>query len=472
MSSSRIDRIAFGKFVRKMRKSKKLRQEDLVDSNLSQPVLSNIERGEGHVSEEKMQYVLKKLGVEEDLSHFYQQETEEEADSFSEKVKIKLISIENTIDMVSPDQGLEELRELQLPPRHPCQVTVEYLKGKCYFHKKNWTKAHNHFFNAINLIDRQSPDMSPTNIKGACYHELSRIEYIQNNFKQALRYSNLAEQYFVPNGDRKYYLDMILTSRVIYLEKMNRFGDAQTVLDQITEKAKTQNHETDPFFSNSKESLLNMYEMQAKLLLKGNRFSQAIQFALKGIELARIDKMYDRSFELWTTLGSIYIEMGKLELAGYCFTAALKLDKKVKREYLLSYVYTQLGMLYYKQEDFQRSEKEFLEALKYSRKTNDVYHEIQALTGLSKCWMKLNKRDQAISHLQEALSLANQHFFVDQRKEILLILANYLREIGDPRFQNYALDFFYSHVETAVEGGEGIMAEHYKRHSAGDPPGG
>lgn len=67
--------------------------------------------------------------------------------------------------------------------------------------------------------------MSYTNITSACYQELSRIEYAQNDLIQALRYSESASKYFVPDGERKYIKDQICISKVIYLEKLNRVGD-------------------------------------------------------------------------------------------------------------------------------------------------------------------------------------------------------------------------------------------------------
>lgn len=473
---NRVDRIEFGKFIRQVRKSKDLRQSDLVDSFLSQTVLSNIESGKGQVSEDKMKYVLKKLGLKENISEFYIHEKEKEQknqeNSLMEELKLKLISIENIIDLANCEEGLDHLREFPIPQKHAYHAIIEYLKGKCYFKKKNWKKSYNHFFNAIHLIDRQFPEMKYTNLKSACYQDLSTIEYVQNNFNQALRYTEEAEKYFIENGERKYCKHLILISKVIYLEKLNRLGDAQAILDELS----INNHSsstTNLYISESKESALNMYEMQAKLLFKSKRFPQAINYALKGIELARIDKMYERSLELWTTLGSIYIEMGKLSMAECCFTTALKLKKKITKEYLLAYVYSQLGKLYYKQGDIKLSEKEFLESLKYSRKTNDVFLEIQALMGLGKCNISINKHDKALDYLNEALKLAKQHAFTDQKNELLLITASFLREIGDPTFKNYALDFFYSYAETFNKGGEVLMLNEFeinKRRSAGDPP--
>lgn len=127
---------------------------------------------------------------------------------------------------------------------------------------------------------------------------------------------------------------------------------------------------------------------------------------------------------------------------------------------------------YYRQEDIPSAKEEFLESLKYNQKTNDAYYEIQALIGLGTCSIQLNQRDQVLSHLNQALNLAEQHSFSDQKKRNSLILAKYLHETGDPDFKGYALDFFYSYVKT-LEGSEGSMTHQvdFKRHSAGDPPG-
>ncbi|MBA4601736.1 helix-turn-helix domain-containing protein [Thermoactinomyces mirandus] len=469
---SQVDRIAFGKFVREIRLEKKLRQSDLIDDFLSQPVLSNIESGKGQVSEDKMRYVLKKLGIEEELSKFYLDRKEKkEEEEANEELHISLIAVENTIDLVGADKGLEELRELSVPYKHPFQVILAYLKAKGYFKKKNWKKAYNYFFNGIHLIDKHYPGMRTSNIKSACYHDLSTIEYRQNRLHQALIYADEALKHFVKDGDRQYLKDLILISKVIYLEKLNRVGDAQTILDEIASSGTSAQL---VYGSESKEASLNMYEMEAKLLAKAKRYPQAVKFALKGIELARIDRMYERSLELWTTLGSIFIETGKIHLAQCCFRTALNLKKKIKREYLLAYVYSQLGMLYYIQEDIKNAEKEFSFSLEYSRKTNDIYLEIVALTGLGKCLMKNGQRDQALSTLNEALKLADRHTFLDKKNELLMILANYLKNIGDPNFKNYALDFFSSYVET-LEGGVddmngNVSFQPIKRHAAGDPP--
>ncbi|RAL25708.1 helix-turn-helix domain-containing protein [Thermoflavimicrobium daqui] len=475
MKKIRVDRVGFGNFVRKTRKSKGLRQEDLVDDNISQSAVSYIETGNGEVSVEKMEYILKKLDVKKKLSDFVEAGKEDDEVAIKEELKIRLAAIENIIDLVSPEEGLVQIRDLSIPLKHEYNVFVEYLKGKCFFFKRNWNKAHKHFFGCIHMLDHQHAKMTYTNLKSACYHELSTIEYIQNNFHQALSYSKKAMEYFQVDGQRKYYKDIIMVSQVIYLEKTNQVGEALNVLDDLTfdkEDIVFEKGEKGIYKSESKEAALNMYEMKSKLLAKHGSLAEAKKVALKGIELARIDKMYDRSLELWTTLGSIYIEQNKLNLAECCFRTALKLKDKVKKEYLLAYVYNQLGKLYYKFEDFRQSQKEYLESIKYSRKANDVYLETQALIGLGECYIKQNKqnKDKILACLNKALELAKQHNFSKLKNKLFLTLGNYMQEIGDPNFASYAMDFFYSYSES-FKGGENEMTVVINRFD-GDPPNG
>jgi tetratricopeptide (TPR) repeat protein len=456
-----------------VRKAKKLRQEDLVDDVLSQAVISNIESGKTQVSEEKLRHLLGKLGLKpDDLNRFHHPESEIDEEAELEELNLKLIAIENIIDLVSPDEGLEELRGTGISHDHPLMATVHYLKGKIYVYKGNWKKAHKHFFDCIHLITHQFPEITANNLTAACYHELSFIEYSQNNLPQALKYSQEALKSFIPEGERKYFRELILITKTIYLQKLNRLEEAQTALDDYTQTKKEIFSGDDPLYQpgDSKEALLNMYEVQSSILRRSKMHSQAIKFALRGIELARLDRMYDRSFELWTTLGSIYSDQDKLKLAEICFTTALRLRKKIKREYLLAYVFTQLGMLYDKGKNLTRAEKSYMEAVRYSQKINDAFRETEALTALGECHLKQGETDKALLHLNRALDLAKKHDFINQKNRLLLILGTHLNKIGDPGFQRYALDFFHSHAHS-LEGGEDAMVYRpTRRHSVGDPP--
>lgn len=467
--NKRIDRFGLGRYIQKVRKKRGLRQIDLVDDVLSQTTISYIEAGTGQVSEKKIQHLLDRLGIQRnEVERFFILDSGEEDENLEEEWELRLTSAENIIDLVGPEEGNLALRSVSLPSHHPFEVWFEYLKGKIDFQKKNWVKAENHFFQAIHLIS-QYPDQQ-SNLESACFHELGRIAYMQNRYQNAIDFAEKAQEAFQPEGERSYYLDFILISKVIYLEKLNLIGEAQKVLDELASRPK---FEEKPcffrFYSEAKEAMLNMYEMQSKLLQRTKRNPQALEMALKGIELARIDKNADRAFELWTTLGSIYMETDKAYLAEICYRTALKLRDQIKRTYLLAYVYSQLGSLYYKLEEYEKSNREFREALKYAKKTNEIFWQIEALTGLGKCAMANAQYQTALEHLHQALSLAKEHNL--EQTALLLLIGQCLMQLGDPKLDKIALDLFYSQLESS-KGGDLGMRGRFKRHAAGDPPGG
>ncbi|MRG26866.1 hypothetical protein GIJ05_01455 [Laceyella tengchongensis] len=460
-----IDRAAFGEYIRRVRKQQKLQQKDLVDDVLTQPLLSLIETGKPGVSEDKMRYVLKKLNSSRDLSDFYIIENDEENKDAGEEIIIKLNIAENLIDLLDPDEGLEMIRKLDLSDDNPFIVYGNYLKGKVFMHKKNWKKAHKYFHDTIYNIQHQFEDLAYSNLQAAAYHELGIIAYLQNNYREALACSQRASMCFLPDGEREYYQEMILISKAIYLQNLNDIDGAQSTLDEMENIIfpKEKNHRK----CFSKEAALNMYDVRSSLFMKSKMYKQAIQYALKGIELARIDKMYNRLCELWTTLGKIHVQKNKLDLAQLCFETALKFEKLIDSQSLLSYIYNQLGLLYSKSRENKKAIDNSLRAAKFAKKANNAFRYCEALIMLGQLYFKEHQNDEAIQILNEARELSKQHSFQDLKNRINLILGKQLVKLGDPNANKFIREFFDDYADT-LEGGEEKMI----RRSIGEPPSG
>jgi tetratricopeptide (TPR) repeat protein len=459
-----LDLVKLGMHIRTERKKKGLRQHDLVDHVLTQSTISNIEKGKGGVGEKKIRYLMRKLGIDDDLEPFRRVFPKDDDDQFEEEVKLKLISIENILHLINVDQGFEQLQKLLIPDKHPLLITVEYLKGKGYAFKQNWGRAIQHFTQTIHLCKQLQS--YHTNMESISYYELSRIEFYQNHFPQAIRLGEDALRLFDLNGERTYYYDLMLISQAIYLEKVNRIGDAQNVLEKLSQRRRI--HEK-IIYSETNEASLNGYEIQAKLLGKGKQFSQAVEVAQKGIELARVDRSYDRLFELWTTLGSIYTDWDKPHLAKICFQTALMLQRWIEKDSLLTYTHTQLGFLHLKQENVALAIGEFQKAHQLSKKSNDEYREIEALEGLGTCYLKQGELEKATVLLKKALQLAKKHRFDDKLNTLTLLVGHCFVKRDDPQIQSLALEYFYESIKS-LEGGENMLK--IKRHAAGDPPAG
>ncbi|MDN4593030.1 helix-turn-helix domain-containing protein [Polycladomyces subterraneus] len=138
-----FDVIQVGNVIRKVRKNKNLRLEDLADENISPATVSNIERGVPHVSPDKPLYLLDKLGLTlEQIPQLLECETHKE-----NKLLIRLMAIESSIGYGDSRELLSELDGLGIGDDHKFAPTVYYLKGKCHVADGNWKKAEKALYN-------------------------------------------------------------------------------------------------------------------------------------------------------------------------------------------------------------------------------------------------------------------------------------------------------------------------------------
>jgi tetratricopeptide (TPR) repeat protein len=449
-----LDRKSLGTFLKRRRKQLKKRQEDFVDNQLSQTVISHIESGNQRVSQNKIVYYAKKLGIApEELDRFKRLEKE----GIQEKY-LQMIAIENYIQLVDPVAGLKELQQFPLAQNDHFEATVQYLKGKALRYQGKLQKAYDCFYRAIQLSDQFR--LKKTNLISACFQELSVIEYYENRLQTAIDCAKEAIASFDPDGERQYVYDQAMISLIIYHEKRKEVGEAQKVLHQW------EHREWMPMLIGSThEATLNAYEMKARL----TPYPKSVEVALRGIELARVNGAYDRSFELWTTLGGIYVHENEFRRAEICFHAALSLKDLISQQHLLSYAHNQLGNLYFKQHQHQRSLKEFQEAVRYAKKHNDKYQELDGLEGLGRVFFEEGNLEQAILVLQDAVNTAKKYEIKEKMIDLLLSLGKALALAKDPKFLNVAQDYFRAHI--TLEGGESMLKNKNRNVYVGDPPG-
>ncbi|SEN07514.1 helix-turn-helix domain-containing protein [Lihuaxuella thermophila] len=434
-----------GELLRKKRKELGLRLEDLADEQISPSTISNIERGMPHVNSEKVNYLSNKLGINlDELPELLDEEKQK-----LREIKLKLTYIENVIDLVSNEKCFANLKRLNLPHNHLYASTVQYLKGKYYMNKQKWNKAQNHFLEAIRLED-QSPELNKSNIKAASLNELARAYYFENRLEEALEYTEDGIKCFVENGERKYVKYILLVSKAVYLEKLDRIDEAQSTLQMLWEEREE---------IASLEVILNMYELKAAILKKLKSFDEAIRAAKEGIDIARINKVHNRSVELLITLGGIYMETGDLEAAEKSFVAALCIKEKLDKEYLLIPAYTQIGMVYLEQNKLEEALEHIKEAVKIGEKANDALRYSPALIALGDYHQKNGDPKEAIRYYQKALDLARKHMQGHQERELWFKLAQCWNQIDKNEFHRCMERLFMIEVQLNKPKREQIFIE-------------
>jgi tetratricopeptide (TPR) repeat protein len=449
--------LELGNLIRRKRKERGLKQEELsVDRVISTGTISNIERGAYRVNREKLEYLCDRLGICRDvLNEYLSQEAVEGQQLDQADPKLELLGIEYLMDMVDLEKGWDRLRQVRISRTDPLYGIELYLKGRYYEEKQKWESAEVHYQQAIRHVE-QFPELMETNIQASSFNSLSRIYNHLNRLDQALQCIQMGLKSFMPDGERKHVKYHLLISKVIYLEKLDRDNEALLLLEEIW-------NEMDQI--DSAEVRLNMYEMRAKLLNKMRLYEQAITFAYRGLLKARIDRMYDRAFELWTTLGESYAKSGSPHDAELCFRSALQLRHKIRRKYLLPSTYSKLGLLYFEKNDLDNSEKFLKKAVELGKKNQDAFRLIEALTSLGDCYQKQGKLQLAKSHYEEALELAEKGGFDIQRQNILRKLALCCEQLDPECFRKYVTQYLRLSVQLEEGGGKDM-----RLYVAGDPP--
>ncbi|MGF7086562.1 tetratricopeptide (TPR) repeat protein [Kroppenstedtia sanguinis] len=428
-----------GEVIRKVRKDRGLRLEDLADENISPATISNIERGVPHVNLEKTKYLLNKLELDiESLPSLMVSEQQE-----MEETKFELFKVEVLLDIEDLNPSQKKLENLDLDDGHPYAATAHFLKGKLNRIKRNWKRAERSFFNAIRLANQNNPD-SESNIEAASYNELSLTSFGQNDLKQALKYAENGLEVFQPGGERPQYEFILKRNRAIYLERLGRLGEAM----QIVQEAWPQIHEMIQV-----ETILSFYWLRSDLLRRSQMFDEAITYAKEGLEFARINRNHDSMFDLWTVLGSIYMDKKRWDQAESSFEMALKLSDQVQEEDKLTTVHARLGVLYMHRPDGRDPFETIQKAIQIGERTNSATRLSYALQVMGDYFRKKEDLEQAILYYTRMLKLAKRHDYKKKEYLALFRLSQCYETQDEEKFHQCLRELYQVQQELQEEAG-------------------
>lgn len=442
MKWENLDKGKVSEIIRRIRKRKGFTIEDLADDQLGKSTISKIENGMNHVSLEKIQYYIEdKLGTSlEEIARKAQKEEQEK-----EAIDLKFMSIEGMIELVDPEEALKQLNELKLSTFADDPETKAHLKfweGRYHLKKRNWRRAEQLFRKVIHLSDKKSTILRKTNLKARSYHELSRICCFNDDMVTALRYNELANQSFDQKGQHPSMKYVLSISKIIYLTRLDRNAEALEELNTLWE-----------FIGEIKnaEIVLDMYDLKAYLAKKLKMYQEAIRYAKQGIEIAQASGIPICAYVLWRTLGSVYVEMGKINEAEACFLMSFRFKNRIidRRGFMDYVIYNELGQLYIQQEKWARSEKILKEGVREEKNVAPPARYNELLIMLGECYRKQKRYVDAIEIFEKARQIAQEFQLTDQLKSIMMSMATCWKQLGNEKNFLDSLVEFYN-IETNV----------------------
>ncbi|WP_028777753.1 helix-turn-helix domain-containing protein [Shimazuella kribbensis] len=410
--------------LREARKKKGYRQEDLaLEGFLSTGTISRIERGSVSVSREKVVFLSEQLGVE--IQKY--QAIEEGEDPVD--LSLKLLSIENHLNMVSPDEAWDELRKIH-PETEYHRVWALYLKGRYWERKGKAEKAKVIY---LQVVENDDPELRKYNFIAASYHALGRICFYEDEMEKSLMYTDKGLAKFYQDGDREHIYPFLSISKVLYLECLNRNEEALLELEDLW--AMRDN-------ITSREVILNMYEMKTKILTKLHRFEEAIKLATEGLTMARINRRYSHASYLWIALGNCYNQQGHLQNAETCFHSAVNMIDKIQDKFLIIETYTEMGKLYQKTNHPQKALNMFSLAVRTSRKSSNQLRLAHSLEYLGDYYIQHEKIEKARAVYEESLDIYQKQEKFRHIKRLLIKVAGCYRQFDQKKYY-HLLDQHY-----------------------------
>jgi tetratricopeptide (TPR) repeat protein len=416
-----------GEIIRKTRKERGLRLEDLADEQISTATISNIERGVPHVSKERALYLLQKLNI--DTEHL--PALLEEEKQALERLQDRLFYIE-CLGTSNPEKALRKLDELDIDDGHLYAPTLYYLKGKFLAVEKQWAKAKHNLKQAIHLATTK-PIHRELNTEAASYLELGFCAYKTNNLDIALSYTRKGLNVFNLNGNKKYSRYTFIYNIAIYLERLGRISESLELVLSIWD------HRKEIF---DKNILLGLYWLRAELSRKSRLFKDAIQYSKEGLEIARLNNDYMTMFTLWNVLGSVYMTKKDLAWAKECLMAALDLVENIDPPNLVSTVYRRLGVLYISERKVNLAEEMLHKAVEISEQANDMPRLLPTLIVLGDLYQTKGEEEKAHSTYERVLTMAKQHGYRKLQSVALLRLPDFWKA------ENMAL--YFDHIDEMI----------------------
>ncbi|WP_028775617.1 helix-turn-helix domain-containing protein [Shimazuella kribbensis] len=410
-----VDLNLVGEAIRNYRKDKRLRLEDLADENISVSTISNIERGFAHVKQEKVNYLLQKLGINlSDLTIL-----EQNLQKKDEHIALQLTALESWIVCGEESKALTELNGLKLADHHPLAARVMFLKGKCHHHLEEWKKTIHSYYEAIRLSRLH---MESSELEAACYDELSRTAYHRNDLNQALAYVEKGLHIKLDETNTKFSL---IQNKAHYLLKKGRTAEALKMmkdywsyLDKMTQI----------------DLVLGFFQIRVKLLLSTELWEEARMYAEDGIELAKQNNQYDALCVLWGDLGKIYAHQCQYELAEVCFRTSQVFEFHVKDKSALISTYTFYGKLLQEQKEYELASVLLTKAIQLGTKYREVEDLVRAYLAMGQVYLVRNEASEAMMYFHKARDLATKFQLPTLAYDAIFQAAKVYQDIDSDKF--------------------------------------
>lgn len=153
---------------------------------------------------------------------------------------------------------------------------------------------------------------------------------------------------------------------------------------------------------------VSAYGNLCKELKNAGRYSEALSYGSKGLELAN-ELDHDRGKALCgNNLGLVYFRLGNYDSSIYYHNISLAARKEMNDTLSMSMAYNNLGIVYSAQGNFKVAINYFLQSLEIKEKAGDKKGMIAGYGNLGVIYDQMRQYDTAISYFEKSFELATE----------------------------------------------------------------
>ncbi|MDQ0417739.1 tetratricopeptide (TPR) repeat protein [Croceifilum oryzae] len=426
--------------IKEARNARNMHQDDVsIETGISSAHLYNIEKGYIRADQDKLQKIcnlfdlnLEKLLEDEDLPV---------EGNLSEIMQ--LIEWELTENLSKAMEHLRqfETQQIHLEGKTPLlEMNCSYLRGKHAKMRERHDVAIQYFKQVISIAN-ESGESLVHNFVCASYYGISQVLHQQNKLLPALQAARHGINSFQPDGERTYLYLLLCINQASILEKLDRDHEALRLIESLWDDRK---------YMDFSDARLNLYQIRVEILTKQGRFREAIQFAREGLDLSRLDRNIHRQFEFLSSLGVAFSSLGDLFMAKLYFEKAIQLEPKIRRKYLVSTTYTQLGRILMQQQRYEEAISHLKYAIELAKE--DEFYLAKALSVMGECYYRQGLELEALPYLNNAREIYSNLKLDHMGDNVLLLISDISLRYQSSGYENSLQTYLQNQIHKQLQG--------------------
>ncbi|MCS1350081.1 helix-turn-helix domain-containing protein [Mechercharimyces sp. CAU 1602] len=419
-----------GEIIRKVRKERNLRLEDLADENISPATISNIERGVPHVHKKKMEYLMEKMDLQRDKLPQLMQSEERQA----EEIRFYLLSAASFCDAGQTKWAWEMLEKISVDDHHELAASYYYMKGQCLLKEDKYKRAERAFQNAIRLGEENEENAS-SQMSALSHLGLAHIYSDKHQYEQALSFVEEGLKVLKQDEEQADTQFQLRYHKALYLEKMGSYRESLVILDQMWEEVLCLSYS---------RLQVGAYGLRARLQCQLGIYQEAEKTALHGLEKVRHSGDERAMFDLWKVMGDVYVAEKNWTKAEMCYLFLLSQKEKGEVTPVFVHVYLQMGLLYFQQKLWAKAHEMIDQGTNLALQLKDRRLEMKSYISKGDAFISEEKVSDAISYYEQALDLAGSLKDPTVEHELLFRLTHAWEKIDEGKFMDMLKQLYSS----------------------------